>query len=327
MTNTIRRRAKAALAALLIGGAGPAAALDLSLPSGARMTHEDTTDPGSYRLPIGNWTLETGLPVRRVEGRVTRQAWRIPGQSATTLQLMTPLREQIEAAGYTILHQCPSQTCGGFDFRFDTEVLQGPDMYVDLADFRFLAAVQQTNGGDALGLIVSRSASAGYVQIIRAGAAFTKLSTSAPEAPPPLAPLPLAPLPLAPLPIELGGLADRLDSAGHVVLPDLRFDSGKAGLGADDIESLDTLAAYLAARPNARLVIVGHTDATGSLEGNIALSRRRAQAAVDYLTGHGVARTRLSAQGAGYLSPITTNTTEDGRMANRRIEAVLLPDP
>ncbi len=96
--------------------------------------------------------------------------------------------------------------------------------------------------------------------------------------------------------------------------------------GAGDFASLTGLAAYLAANPDARVTIVGHTDATGALDGNVVLSRRRAQSVVDRLVqDYGVAAGRLSAEGAGYLAPRASNLTEAGRAENRRVEAILTP--
>lgn len=312
MTNITHKHAKVcrlATAVLLALMAGRAAAIDLSLPVGARLTTETATDAGSYRLPTGPWGKD-GLPTERIEGAVGRQAWRLDGQSATTQQIMARLRDQITEAGYDIVLDCNARICGGFDFRFNTEVLPGPAMYVDLTDFRFLSA--RAPDGDAISLLVSRSAAAGFVQIIRASTTALPSLEVAPSAP-------------SVARADSGALSDRLQSSGHVVLRDLQFPSGVSDLGDGPIASLDTLAAYLEENPDARIAFVGHTDATGSLSANIALSRRRAMAAVTYLRSrYDIAASRLEAEGVGYLSPLTTNLTEEGRLQNRRIEAVLL---
>jgi OOP family OmpA-OmpF porin len=76
-----------------------------------------------------------------------------------------------------------------------------------------------------------------------------------------------------------------------------------------------------------RVALVGHTDATGSLDANIALSRKRAASVKDRLVrAYGIAVSRLDAEGMGYLAPIASNLTQAGRDANRRVEAVLLPN-
>ncbi|MBN9888790.1 OmpA family protein [Salipiger abyssi] len=305
MTNITRSLAKASLLFCL---AAPVQALELALPSGTRLMAETVTDPGSYAVPLGPWREETGVPVTRAEGRIARQAWRIDASDLTTLQILAPLRAQVTEAGYEILFDCASARCGGFDFRFGTEVMPAPEMYVDLTSFRFLAA--RGLEGDYLTLLVSRSNAAGYVQVIRAGVALPAEEIVAPIA---------APEPVA-------EIAARLERQGHVILRDLRFESGSASLGGGALASLDALAEYLRDNPGRRVLLVGHTDAVGSLAGNTALSRQRAAAAVAYLNERGVSEGQLGAEGAGYLAPVASNLTQQGRDENRRIEAVLLPE-
>ncbi|WP_316294354.1 OmpA family protein [Aestuariicoccus sp. MJ-SS9] len=303
---------------MLLLAAGPVWAADLSLPQGAFLTQEENRPYDSYDVPLGAWAEETGIPSRRVEGRIELEAWRIDGGAATTLQILAPLREQLQEAGHEILFECASAGCGGFDFRFETPVLPGPEMYVDLTDYRFLSA--QDREGSYVTLLVSRSEAASYVQIVRAGKAAraataaivqtrTKPRTATVTEKPPTD----------------GSITERLEANGFAILTDLEFASGAASLGDDAVASLDEIAAYLKANPRRDILFVGHTDATGSLQANIALSRRRAQAAADYLRQrHDIPRDQIGADGVGYLSPVTTNLTEAGREANRRVEAVLI---
>jgi outer membrane protein OmpA-like peptidoglycan-associated protein len=72
------------------------------------------------------------------------------------------------------------------------------------------------------------------------------------------------------------------------------------------------------------VAIVGHTDASGGLEANIALSRKRAQAVRNVLIeAFGVPAAQIQAEGVGYLSPRASNLTEAGRTQNRRVEVML----
>jgi OOP family OmpA-OmpF porin len=62
---------------------------------------------------------------------------------------------------------------------------------------------------------------------------------------------------------------------------------------------------------------------TGKLEYNMELSLKRAESVVDALVNtHGIAASRLQAQGVGPLCPVSTNSTEEGRKLNRRVELV-----
>ncbi|HUL63900.1 MAG TPA: OmpA family protein [Burkholderiaceae bacterium] len=104
-------------------------------------------------------------------------------------------------------------------------------------------------------------------------------------------------------------------------LPTVNFASGSAEIPPDAKPVLVKAAGAMKALPPAmRLEIAGHTDSTGTAEGNMLLSRQRAQAVADFLVASGVPRERLSATGFGDTRPIATNTTEEGRFQNRRIE-------
>lgn len=311
MTSITRRRAE--LRGLWLFGcvfAAPVMALDMALPTGARETVSRTSPAGSYDLPIGSWTEAAGIPVANLEGEVRRKAWRISGAGLTTGQVLRPLREQLVSDGFDIIFDCSAQSCGGFDFRFGTEVLRAPNMYVDLSDYRFLSA-KSADASQALSLLVSRDGDALFVQLIEVGpAGRTGVSVSQAAS--------------APIPEDAGDVVAQLERTGHVVLADLDFASGAASLGDGPVQSLDAVVAYLTANPTRQITFVGHTDATGSLEANVALSRRRAQAAQAYVVARGVPASQVAADGVGFLSPRATNLTAPGRQANRRVEAVLI---
>jgi outer membrane protein OmpA-like peptidoglycan-associated protein len=78
--------------------------------------------------------------------------------------------------------------------------------------------------------------------------------------------------------------------------------------------------AAVAARCPGRLRVEGHTDGRGSADGNMRLSRARAEAVCDALAALGVPRARLLAEGLGETRPIAPDTTAEGRAQNRRIE-------
>ena len=225
------------------------------------------------------------------------------------MQLLRPLREQLRNDGYEITFACETDVCGGFDFRFAMDVIHPPAMQVNLGDFRFLAA---TKDDTAISLIVSRTDDAGFVQVTRIGASDAEVATAA-----------------APAVRAIGVVADEtlataLADTGRFVLHGLAFETGSSQLGEGPFETLQDLADHLAAHPDLTVALVGHTDASGSLDGNIALSKRRAGSVLERLvTDYDVDRQQLEAQGNGYLSPIANNATETGREANRRVEVII----
>lgn len=301
---------------LLAGLAQPALALTLDLP--AKVLAEETRSqvPGSYALPTAAFD-GTSVPSRPVEGALDQRAFRLDAPGLTTLALLQPLRDQVLAAGYEIVFECDARACGGFDFRFQTEVLPEPDMHVDLGDFRFLSA---QSGDDVVSILVSRSAGAGYVQITRV--------SEAPDAVTPVQ----TPVTLedeaTPRAVDATTPATGIDSAlnanGAAVLDDLVFASGAATLAEGDYASLAAVAAWLEAHPEGTIALVGHTDASGSLAANTALSERRAEAVAEVLVDQfAVDPTRVEAKGVGFLAPIATNQTEAGRQKNRRVEVIV----
>jgi outer membrane protein OmpA-like peptidoglycan-associated protein len=300
--------------------AAPAMALTLDFPAPAVISAQQTAPSTTHMLATGPWAA-TGLPGQTISGAVDQIAYRIAGSDLSTLSLLTVLRMQIESDGFKIIYTCETAACGGFDFRYALHVLPEPGMHVDLGDFRYLSA-QRTGakGIEAISLLVSRSSNAGFVQVTQAGGTVTvpqvTTSTKSPDAP--IAPV--APVAVA-APTELG---PRLEFGGAIALDDLVFASGAATLAAGEYASLADLAQYLKANPTRIIAIVGHTDASGGLAANIALSRKRAQSVRQALVdGLGVPGGQVQAEGVGYLSPRASNLTDTGRTQNRRVEVML----
>lgn len=117
-------------------------------------------------------------------------------------------------------------------------------------------------------------------------------------------------------------------TGGAVVLQGLDFGTGAAELTDGRYAALAALAAWLAANPDKTVALVGHTDASGGLDGNIVISKRRAASVrTRLIEAYGVPGAQIEAQGVGYLAPIASNATEAGRQKNRRVEAVLTSTP
>lgn len=107
----------------------------------------------------------------------------------------------------------------------------------------------------------------------------------------------------------------------------LLYDVDSDAIRSEGAQNLRNLAASLKRYPNTDLLIVGHTDATGTTTYNQSLSERRARNAADYLAIQGVNATRLKASGLGETEPIASNDTEAGRQKNRRIEVAIYASP
>jgi outer membrane protein OmpA-like peptidoglycan-associated protein len=101
------------------------------------------------------------------------------------------------------------------------------------------------------------------------------------------------------------------------------FNENSAVLSEQARSNLTSLAQSLQKYPNTNVLIVGHTDSTGTNAENMALSERRAEAAKNYLVSQGVARSRIRAEGRGSAEPVAPSDNEVDRERNRRIEVAI----
>jgi len=99
----------------------------------------------------------------------------------------------------------------------------------------------------------------------------------------------------------------------------LVFDEGSATMRPESQDQLRNMAAIMKAYPNVHMKVGGFTDNTGDPQYNMRLSRDRAAAVVASLVALGVPPDRLEAQGFGEQFPVADNSTEEGRMKNRRV--------
>jgi OOP family OmpA-OmpF porin len=115
-------------------------------------------------------------------------------------------------------------------------------------------------------------------------------------------------------------LIEAVENILNQVLTDLQFETGKDKIRKSSFKILDEVVTVMNAHPEYKLVISGHTDNTGKSAKNQLLSEKRAFAAKNYLTAHGIAESRITSAGYGDTVPLTGNKTKTGRAKNRRVE-------
>ncbi|MBM4179356.1 MAG: VWA domain-containing protein [Ignavibacteria bacterium] len=108
-----------------------------------------------------------------------------------------------------------------------------------------------------------------------------------------------------------------------VIIENLLFPIASSVL-PDTVEELEVLYEFMKSRPNIVVRIEGHTDNTGSVKANKALSLARAESVRAYMIRRGVEPKRLQAVGIGAAKPIADNSTAFGRRLNRRTEIVIV---
>jgi outer membrane protein OmpA-like peptidoglycan-associated protein len=121
--------------------------------------------------------------------------------------------------------------------------------------------------------------------------------------------------------IELRKIAVRVSS----ILRNIYFDFDKATFKTESYAELNLLESMLRQNNTMSVEIGGHTDAVGTQNYNLFLSRKRAEAVKDYLTKKGIDPRRIKAVGYGKTKPLASNDDEnDGREINRRVEFKVL---
>ena len=334
-----------------------AAALDLSFPGTPTLTAERREAQARQEVAVGPYSAQ-GPAFRAVEGGLVQRAYRLDNPGLGTADLMASLRQQVQAAGYSVIYECETVVCGGFDFRYATSVLPEPDMHIDLGDFRYLAAERPSpKGTEVLSLLVSRAIGLGFVQVTEITPGTDP--TPAPPAPDGFSALGTTGLPDTSASAGAGAAAEGghvtrtlslpkpgegpqtgvpsltpdqigavLVEDGRLVLENLVFASGSAGLEDRSYPLLAALADWLGTNPQQTIALVGHTDASGGLAINIALSKRRAESVRQYLlTTYDLPASQIAAEGVGYLAPRASNLTDAGRKKNRRVEVMLTSTP
>lgn len=274
-----------------------------------------------YRLALGPavWNQDNSARIPQdaatLQGRITRILYRGP-QERSTLEILKNYQSALESGGFEILFTCGSDCGNNF-----SSLLYGPmDMRIDSSDtsgsafdlpqdVRYLAARFQDsertvhialltafdNGFSALS-----KTPVTLLEIIEAETMETGMVT-----------------------VDADAIARGIDNTGHMAIYGVLFDTGSATIKPESAAVLGEIAKLLELRIDLNLLVVGHTDNQGDYEMNMNLSSARANSVARYLSAnHGIAPARLQSAGVGYLAPVASNDTPQGRAMNRRVELV-----
>lgn len=130
---------------------------------------------------------------------------------------------------------------------------------------------------------------------------------------------------------ELQGTGVQVERNGdqlNLIMPgNVTFNTNEFGIKNEFYPVLDSVAQVLYKYTDTNLVVTGHTDSTGSADYNYNLSTRRATSVANYLATRGVDQGRLISQGVGPDQPIASNSSEQGRAQNRRVELQIVAAP
>ena len=257
-----------------------------------------------FELPLGKLASDNFTKSQHLEGRIT-YIWYEAPRNRSQLEIFRNFEASLTQAGFEMLFTCAREQCGTDD---------AITLYPNLQEERFgagyqtryLSAKRSRPGSDVFVSLDVQTGGCGdcepwiYLYVVEAKPMEAGLIT-----------------------VDAASLARDLSRTGHVSVYGIYFDTGKADVKPESDGSLKEIAKLLQQDPKLQLYVVGHTDNQGTLEMNMDLSMRRANAVVQVLSSkHGVASARLKPLGDGPSAPVAPNDAEEGRAKNRRVELV-----
>jgi outer membrane protein OmpA-like peptidoglycan-associated protein len=260
---------------------------------GSTLNVQDVKEYEEFEIPLGPRKAGKLTKSRVVAGRWTKLAFSVPS-GRSDLEMAKNYEEGIRKAGFEIVFKCRKEACG------EGSAPQPGLAYWPYDSSNYLAA-RASKGGEEIWIVLDARSNATLINVIRVKAMETGAVT-----------------------VDAALLAKGILDDGHVAVYGIQFDTNKTELKSQSQPILAEIAALLKANAALKIYVVGHTDNAGTLEANLALSRGRAAAVVKELTSsrHGIAASRLSAQGVGPLVPVASNRSEAGRAKNRRVDLV-----
>jgi len=251
-----------------------------------------------FELPLSPVADGKYAKTQHLEGKITGIYYTTPeGRSA--LEVSRNYESALKSAGFETLFNC-AKTCG--------DAPPGGSVPLDeccgnYGNARYLAAKLSRDSGDA------------YVALWVYDSSYD-IKTF-------LVVVEMKPMETGLVTVNAATLAGDISRTGHASVYGIYFDTGKADVKPESDATLKEIAKLLQQNPALKLYVVGHTDNQGTLDMNMDLSKKRADAVLASLTTkYGVAASKLRAAGDGPTAPVASNDAEDGRAKNRRVELV-----
>ena len=282
---------------------------------GSSIVDHDFREFDEYEILLGKVVRDPENPSSKIaesseamEGKVTRISYYLP-EDRSTLEVFRNYEDALKAAGFEILFICANKECGGRDFNH--KVVEYKHGFGDnYSEQRFLAAKLARDEGDVyVSLYTVKNTSGGGPD---RNHIYTQVDV-----------IEVASMQEAMVTVDASAMAEEIFETGSISIYGILFDFDKADIKPESATTVKEIATLLNNNPDLKLFIVGHTDNKGSLDYNMNLSQNRAEAVVAVLVSeHGIASSRVTPKGLGFLAPVASNSTEDGRAKNRRVELV-----
>jgi outer membrane protein OmpA-like peptidoglycan-associated protein len=121
---------------------------------------------------------------------------------------------------------------------------------------------------------------------------------------------------------DMSAVEKAIAETGKFVTNNILFETGKATLKPESMAEIQKVADFMKKNPSVRFEVQGHTDNQGSDAVNDPLSQQRAEAVVKALEQLGCDPFNMRAVGKGSHEPVASNSTDEGRAKNRRVEFI-----
>ncbi|MCC5984339.1 MAG: OmpA family protein [Rhodobacteraceae bacterium] len=291
----------------------------------AEITDSAFVDFTELTFPSGPFEDRDPTAVLEKQGAHLRQEYRIDGTEVATVRLYQSYLEYFEGQGFELVFHGMDDELrdGGSARRFLRDGLDAPAGRRSDAFGYILARAPSGDHVVAMSFYDRRGDRRIQVDVLEIDEMET-FDLFADEAAPEEE---AEPEEFVPSTQDAAALESGLVDEGRVVVDAILFAFDDDEILPESADALETVASLMDENAGLDLLVVGHTDGVGSFDYNLRLSLERAQAVVAWLSdAHGIAEGRLRPAGAGPMSPITTNRSEDGRAQNRRVELVEVID-
>jgi outer membrane protein OmpA-like peptidoglycan-associated protein len=280
----------------------------------------------------GNNAVAEPKQKKTVEGEITHLLYVMPAER-TPLEVIRNYQDEVKSRQGKVLYECKAPDCGGNPVGNSAGGggTMGMAMYlrdgdqitdktwslpwcaqsVKLKDLRYMFA-ELPGAGAHLSVLTATMNDAGGVCSSLQGRALAVVDVVQGKA-----------RENKMVAVQSAEMARALASDGRIALYGIYFDSSKAEVKSTSEDTLVQIAKLMKENAQMKLLVVGHTDNNGAFSSNMDLSQKRAAAVVKALVErHGVKKDRLMPVGVSFAAPVGSNSTEEGRAKNRRVELV-----
>ena len=270
--------------------------------------HNETYNFGRYKFAHSPAKEGKIKSIITIEGKKSSILYTAPKKSL--FEIFSTYKKFLKNKGFEIIFECEKGSCGEWNFHkvwYDLNPFESDSGWNNSAPITqgsgnyYIAAKKKIAGSETYVSIITNSGWWNHpiyrVDVAQISALDTKV-------------------------IPASDIEKTMMAEGRAIFYGINFDSGKSSIKQDSEATLAQIAVFLK-RASGQFYVVGHTDDQGSLSTNMQLSKDRATSIADFLIKkHSVPSSKLSAHGAGPLSPVASNLNEDGKALNRRVEIV-----